>query len=367
MKNISLRMLSILLAVLALIIAGVSVYFGSELLRENILGFLGTNTLPPQFEQQLTDIVVGQGIITIATFLVVAIFIVILLENMVIKPLKLLSTTIQQFGSGLHAVDIPDSKGAPHEIDHIFETFATMAKHVEEARSRDEEMSRIKSDFISTAAHQLRTPLTGIRWALEAMAKEPMDEGKKAVVADALEKNKQLIQIVRTLLDVSAIESGRYNYKFEPTSLPDLVTKTIEQLQEHATRQQVTVRYTPPKYSPDVKADKERLRWVLINLIENAIRYTPPKGSVTISLEPTRDRVFISVHDTGIGIPDHERHNIFERFYRGKEAAKMQNGGNGLGLYIARNVVRDHGGDLDFKSNEAGIGTTFFFSVPVAT
>ncbi|XKT75070.1 MAG: sensor histidine kinase [Patescibacteria group bacterium UBA2103] len=364
MKPISLRMLSMLLAAIALIIAGVSVWLSSKLLETNILEFLGTNTLPPQFQQQLTDIIIGQGIITAITFIVAAILIVLLLEQMVVKPLNLLSQVIQQFGSGMKAEDIPDPKGAPHEIDHIFETFTSMAKHVEESRARDEEMSRIKSDFISTAAHQLRTPLTGIRWALEAMAKEPMDEGKKAVVNDALEKNKQLIQIVRTLLDVSAIESGRYNYKFESVSLPDLINTTIDQLHEHATRQQVNVRFEAPKYAPDIKADKERLRWVLINLIENAIRYTPKDGAVTVSIEPVKDRVFVYVHDTGIGIPDTERNNIFERFYRGKEAAKMQNGGNGLGLYIARNVVRDHGGDLDFKSNVDGVGTTFFFSVP---
>lgn len=366
MKPISLRMLSMLIAVLALAIAGASVWFGSELLKTNILEFLGTNTLPPQFQQQLTDIIVAQGIITFVTFLFVAILVVLLLEQMVVKPLNLLSQVIQQFGSGMQANDIPDPKGAPHEIDHIFETFTSMAKRVEESRARDEEMSRIKSDFISTAAHQLRTPLTGIRWALEAMAKEPMDEGKKAVVADALEKNKQLIQIVRTLLDVSAIESGRYNYKFEPVALPELIHNTIEQLHEHAVRQQVTVRLEAPEFVPNIKADKERLRWVLINLIENGIRYTPKNGAVTVTLEPARGRVFVYVHDTGIGIPDTERNNIFERFYRGKEAAKMQNGGNGLGLYIARNVVRDHGGDLDFKSNVDGVGTTFFFSIPVA-
>lgn len=359
-------MLSVLIAVVAIVIAAASVYFGAKLLEENILSFLGTNTLPPEFDQQLTDIIVAQSLITIVTFLFVAMIIVFMLERMVVKPLNLLANVIRQFGSGMRASDIPDPKNMPHEIDEIFETFAAMAKHVEEARARDEEMSRVKSDFISTAAHQLRTPLTGIRWALEAMEKEPLEEGKKAVVADALEKNKQLIQIVRTLLDVSAIESGRYNYKFAPVSLPNLIVETINQMQELATRQQVSVKFEPPKYSPDVRADKERLRWVLINLIENAIRYTPPKGSVTISLEPTRDRVFVYVTDTGIGIPDNEQHNIFERFYRGKEAAKMQNGGNGLGLYIARNVVRDHGGDLDFKSS-VGAGTTFFFSIPVDT
>jgi len=364
MKNISLRMLSIFLAVLALTIAGVSVYFGSQILESNILQFLGTDVLPPEFQQQLSDIIIGQGFITIVTFLVLAIIIVFLFEQFVVRPLDLLSKVIAQFGSGMKAADIPQPKGTPHEINHIFTTFGEMASHVEEAHLRDAEMSRVKSDFISTAAHQLRTPLTGIRWALEAMEKEDLEEGKMAVVKDALEKNKQLIQIVRTLLDVSAIESGRYNYKFAPTSLPQLIEETIEQLQEHATRQQVQVYFEVPKYSPDVKADKERLRWVLINLLENAIRYTPPKGTVTVSLEPTKDRVFVSVHDTGIGIADNERNNIFERFYRGKEAAKMQNGGNGLGLYIARNVVRDHGGDLDFKSNEAGIGTTFFFSIP---
>lgn len=357
-------MLSLLIAILALGIAAASVYFGSQLLEQNILEFLGTNTLPPEFQQQLTDIVVAQSLITTVTFVFMAILIVFLLEGMVVKPLKLLSNVIRQFGTGMRASDIPDPKSAPHEVHEIFETFTSMAKHVEEARARDEEMSRVKSDFISTAAHQLRTPLTGIRWALEAMEKEPLDEGKKAVVKDALEKNKQLIQIVRTLLDVSAIESGRYNYKFAPVSLPSLVVETIEQLKELATRQQVAVKFEPPSYAPDVKADKERLRWVLINLIENAIRYTPPKGSVTITLEPTRERVFVYVSDTGIGIPDNERHNIFERFYRGKEAAQMQNGGNGLGLYIARNVVRDHGGDLDFKSGQ-GVGTTFFFSIPV--
>lgn len=360
-------MLSIFLAVLALTIAGVSVYFGSKILESNILQFLGTDVLPPEFQQQLTDIIVGQGFITITTFLVLAITIVFLFEQFVVRPLDLLSKVIAQFGSGMKAADIPQPKGAPHEINHIFTTFNEMASHVEKAHLRDAEMSRVKSDFISTAAHQLRTPLTGIRWALEAMQKEPLPEEKMAVVKDALEKNKQLIQIVRTLLDVSAIESGRYNYKFAPTELPQLIQETIEQLQEHAARQEVSVQFKEPEYSPDVKADRERLRWVLINLLENAIRYTPPKGAVTVSLEPAKDRVFVYVHDTGIGIADTERNNIFERFYRGKEAAKMQNGGNGLGLYIARNVVRDHGGDLNFKANEAGIGTTFFFSVPVAT
>ena len=367
MRYISLRMLSVLLAVLAIVIAGVSVFIGSRTLEGNILAFLGTNTLPPEFEQQLMDIIVAQGLITLITFLFLALIVVILLERMVVRPLNMLSAVIGQFGTGMKAADIPDPKGAPHEISHIFETFSDMARHIEEARKRDEEMSQVKSDFISTAAHQLRTPLTGIRWALEAMEKEPLDEGKKAVIQDALEKNKQLIQIVRTLLDVSAIESGRYNYEFSPTSLPELIGKTIEQLDEHASRQNVTVRFTEPEHVPDVRADEERLRWVLINLIENAIRYTPPDGTVTISVEPVRGRVFVYIHDTGIGIPDSERHNIFERFYRGKEAAKMQNAGSGLGLYIARNVVRDHGGDLDFTSNTEGIGTTFFFSVPLYT
>lgn len=364
---ISLRMLSVVLAVLALAVAAVSIYLSSNLLKSNVLSFLGTQELPPELSVQLTNLVIGQGIITGVTFLIIAAFIIFIFERMVVRPLNKLSRTISQFGSGIEADDIPQHVSAPYEIEHIFTAFRDMAHHVEVAQERGQEISQMKSDFISTAAHQLRTPLTGIRWSLEAIVKEEaLPEDKRALAEDALEKNKHLVQIVRTLLDVSAIESGKYKYDFKAISMPILIEEVINELEEHAERQEVSVTFELPEYAPDVRADRERMRWVLINLIENAIRYTPKGGAVTVSLNPTKDRLFVFVSDTGIGIPPEERSNIFERFYRGKSAAQMQNEGNGLGLYIARNVVLDHEGDLNFRPNEMGTGTTFYFSLPYA-
>lgn len=367
MKMISLRMLSVVLAVLALAVAGVSVFLSSRLLETNILNFLGTSELPADLSSQLTTILLGQGFITGITFVIIALIIIIIFERMVVRPLNRLSHIISKFGSGMEADDIPKDIQAPYEVEHIFTAFKDMARHVEVAQERGEEISQMKSDFISTAAHQLRTPLTGIRWSLEALVKEEgLPEEKRALAKDALEKNKHLVQIVRTLLDVSAIESGKYKYEFDAVEIPVLIQEVIEGLREHAERQEVTVTFELPEYAPDVRADRERMQWVLNNLIENGIRYTPKGGAVTVSLNPTKDRLFVFVSDTGIGIPPEERSNIFERFYRGRSAAQMQNEGNGLGLYIARNVVLDHEGDLNFRPNETGTGTTFYFSLPYA-
>jgi signal transduction histidine kinase len=118
---------------------------------------------------------------------------------------------------------------------------------------------------------------------------------------------------------------------------------------------------------PQVYGDRDRLKWVLNNLVENAIRYTPAQGSVHLSADASGLRVNVRVTDSGIGIQEKDRDNIFERFYRGENARAKENQGNGLGLYIARTIATDHGGDLDFMPNPAGQGTTFVLSLPVAS
>lgn len=366
MRGISLRALSVLFLIIAFSIAGVSIYFSSKLLGQNILEFLAVDTLPPELASQLFRIVVVQAVITVVTYVIISTIIFFILERWVIRPLHTLSASMQSFSKDLSQADIPALQHAPYEIENIVSSLEGLAKRVEEAQLRSREVVRSKTDFISTAAHQLRTPLTGIRWTLEALAKDPsLDAAKKTMVQDALTKNHQLIDIVKTLLDVSAVESGKYHYDFKPLELPPLILEVIAALKEAAYRQGVSVSFIPPEYAPDVFADKARIRGVLTNLIENAIRYTPRGGSVTVSLQPVKTHVIVTVSDTGIGVPDSEKNNIFERFYRASNAATMQNAGNGLGLYIARNVIRDHGGELQFKANENGVGTSFFFSLPV--
>jgi NtrC-family two-component system sensor histidine kinase KinB len=225
----------------------------------------------------------------------------------------------------------------------------------------------VKSDFISTAAHQLRTPLTGIRWALEALAKEPLSESEKALVENAVSKSRDLVAIVGTLLDISSIESGKHKYVFTKVSLQELVSEVVTDFTVQATERNVMLALDQSsELLPQVRADREQVKWVLNNLVENAIRYTPEGGSVRISFATVPDRVQVLVSDTGIGITQKDRNNIFERFYRAENAIAKENAGNGLGLYIARTVATDHGGDLNFAPNPGGQGTTFTLSLPLA-
>jgi signal transduction histidine kinase len=228
------------------------------------------------------------------------------------------------------------------------------------------EISRVKSDFISTAAHQLRTPLTGIRWSLEALQKEPMPEGQKALVQSAVDKSHDLVNIVGTLLDISSIESGKYKYTFAPLNIVTVIEEVTRDFSHLAIEHNVTLYYAKTdELIPNVRADRERIKWVLNNLVENAVRYTPSGGAVHITTKKAPDRVYVMVHDTGIGIDAKDRSNIFERFYRAGNAITKENKGNGLGLYIARTIATDHGGDLNFAPNQDGPGTTFTLSLPI--
>ncbi len=205
----------------------------------------------------------------------------------------------------------------------------------------------MKSDFISTAAHQLRTPLTGIRWALEALNKQDITEDQRALVASATDKSRQLVAIVGTLLDISSIESGKYKYEFAPVNLVSLAESVTHDMAPMAAERQVTLIFVRGEVRvPDVRADKERIKWIVNNLVENAVRYTPSGGSIRVSAETVGSQVFLRVHDTGIGINNADKSGIFERFYRGENARAKENEGNGLGLYISRQILDVHGGRI---------------------
>lgn len=283
------------------------------------------------------------------------------------KPLKGVVYAMQAFAERGERVPLPEVPPVPSELRTLVSVFGQFVDRVEEAHKKDVEVSRVKSDFISTAAHQLRTPLTGIRWALEALEKADITEEQKVLVKSATDKSHELVAIVGTLLDISSIESGKYKYDFKPVDLQALAEEVVRDFSPFAQKSQVALYLERSEaHVSRVRADGERVKWVLNNLVENAVRYTPAGGSVRLSAEEKGPFVFLRVRDTGIGISTEDRANIFERFYRAQNAIAVQNGGNGLGLYIARTIATDHGGDLTFASNEDGTGTTFSLNLPVA-
>lgn len=360
----SLRTLIVLIIIGALILSVASMAVAYAFMRDQLVLLLGNQA---QAVEALRLLFIQYSAILLAASTIITALAFIVLSRFIIRPLQQLGDGIRAFADHSERIELSAFAGSPKEITELARVFNDFTIKVDDAHARDVEVSRMKSDFISTAAHQFRTPLTGIRWALEALEKEQLTEDQHALVKSAKDKSHQLVGIVGTLLDISSIESGKHKYVFVKTDIAALAREVAGEFGELAARSKVSLYFVPPEEElPQVKADKTQVKWVLNNIIENAIRYTPAGGSVRVSLAKGAGLIFVHVHDTGIGIKPEDRGNIFERFYRADNAIAKENGGNGLGLYIARTIATDHGGDLNFKPNAEGPGTTFSLSLPVA-
>lgn len=276
------------------------------------------------------------------------------------QPLSLL---MQALSRG----DATRSESAPRELGKLIESFASVAQKVESTLERDRLVAQMKSDFISTTAHQLRTPLSGINWALGALLSEgdKLTPEHRTLVERALEKDKELIALVGTLLNVASIEEGKFGYHREPVSLKGELQKTLEEEKPGAERLNIKLKLEVSDDAvPEIHADRERIRWVIRNLIENALRYSDAGSEIVVSLKQDPKQLTVSVKDSGIGIPDKDRPFIFQKFFRSEIAQKKQNEGSGLGLFIAKNIVNAHGGRIWFESTP-GKGSIFYFTLPL--
>lgn len=233
--------------------------------------------------------------------------------------------------------------------------------------SREKAISKTKSEFISVAAHQLRTPLSAIKWVFKMLldgdvgkiTKEQMEFLQKGY-----DSNERIIQLVGDMLSVARIEEGRFGYEFYYVDPVEIIKKTIKAFEIKAEERNISVNVeiAGEKIQP-IKMDPAKIELVLQNLIDNAIKYTPKGGSVTIKTAPVDKFIEISIKDTGVGVPKEQVNRLFSKFFRGANVVKMQTEGTGLGLFIAKNIVQRHGGNIWIETEE-GKGTTFFFTLP---
>ncbi len=232
---------------------------------------------------------------------------------------------------------------------------------------RLKELSRAKTEFVSLAAHQLQDPLTAITWTTESLehALSPscltknIHEYIAAITAQSFDMN----SLIKELLQLAHLEEQRMRYTKASFDLGKLLEEVTTALRSTAQHRNVTVRTTTFSDVFLVHADKEKIRWVISNLISNAIKYSEEHSRVNVQAV-IRDRmVVMSITDHGIGIPPEEQKKIFTKFFRA-ENARAQRTGTGLGLYLARRIVRDHGGDITFTS-VVKQGTTFTLRLPL--
>ncbi len=228
-----------------------------------------------------------------------------------------------------------------------------------------------KSEFISIASHQLRTPLTSIKGFVSLILEGSYGHVPQKI-EDALNKiyasNERLIRLVEDLLNLSRIESGRMEYRIEPTHIEDALRELEDSFQITAKQKGLRLAlHLPEAPLPLVLVDFFKFREVASNLIDNALKYTP-KGAVDIGVEvnPDGKSVRVSVADTGIGVPPNEISALFQKFSRGKDTSRLHANGSGLGLYLGKELVEAMHGRIWLESAGEGTGTTFFVELPTA-
>lgn len=230
------------------------------------------------------------------------------------------------------------------------------------------ELDETKSEFISIASHQLRTPLTVIKGYISMMIEGsfgPLTDAENDSLKKVYESNERLIQLVENLLDISRIESGRLEFNFKEDKLESVVESVVEELKHNAEDKNLKLEYKKPAKSlPKIVFDEQKIRQVIMNLIDNAIKYTK-QGKISVEIGAQGRNLNFSVTDTGMGVSPDDLPNLFMKFSRGKGVSLVHTGGNGLGLYVGRMMVEAHCGKIWGESAGVGKGAKFCFSLPI--
>ena len=235
--------------------------------------------------------------------------------------------------------------------------------------TREKIVEKLKTEFVTISAHQLRTPLSAIKWTIRMLLDGDvgkLTDEQTEFLKKAYQSNERMVNLVNDLLNVTRIEEGRYLYNPEELDMIELIEKTIIPLKEIAERKNLKFEFLKPKEKEiKVRVDKEKISLAISNLVDNAINYTK-EGKISIQFEyDSKDKqVKFSVKDTGIGISEEQQKRLFSKFFRGINAIKAETEGTGLGLFIAKNIIEAHGGRIWFESEE-GKGTTFYFTLPL--
>ena len=229
------------------------------------------------------------------------------------------------------------------------------------------EASRMKTEFVNVVSHQLRGPITNIRWISEFIDTEgvKVSKDKKAEYITNLKENIARVgELIDDLLIVSRLEENTLPIRKKDFSLSEIISETASRSSVFAEASRVKIKTKIAKNIPDIFFDPSLVKLVIENLVDNAIRYSKPGGTVEIKAEEITGEVRVEVKDGGVGIPDEDKKFIFQKFFRAENSLKDKTKGSGLGLYIAKEIIEAGDGKIGFDS-QAGKGTRFFFTLPV--
>ena len=243
-------------------------------------------------------------------------------------------------------------------------------KKLQEENEKLIKLCSVKADMVSISAHQIRTSLSALKWIIKMFLDGDLGKlntEQENLLKKAYDGNDRAISIVSELLLANKTENvTEQKYNFEKIDITELIDISIFDFTGEASAKEIEIIFlTPEKKIPSVNGDKEKIRVVFQNLLENAIKYSNNNGKIFITLKEENNFIEVSVKDNGIGISEEGKKKIFEKFYRDPEAQKKEVIGSGIGLFTTKKIVEDHSGKIWFESSPDE-GTTFFFTVPLA-
>ncbi|OHA46651.1 MAG: hypothetical protein A3A80_02185 [Candidatus Terrybacteria bacterium RIFCSPLOWO2_01_FULL_44_24] len=329
--------------------------------------FSGVVLVGHSVQDDLDKVLELVGLITLAVFLASSSLILIayLISTSFIKPILDLRKAFGDLSAGKRNVRVPVRNH--DEFGDLAQHFNEMSEYIDKANEQEEKMNKLKSEFISIAAHQLRAPLSGIKWTFRMLLDEDwgaMTSEQKQAIERASTANERLIALVNELLDVSRIEEGRIGYNFKSAYIEKIIESVKEEFYLIALGKNIKLEFIhSPAPIPLIAIDEERIGLAINNLLSNAINYTLAGGKITIKSEALEEEIRVSITDTGVGIPKDEIKKLFVKFFRASNVIRMQSSGTGLGLFIVKNIIERHGGKIWAESQE-GHGSVFTFTIP---
>ena len=258
--------------------------------------------------------------------------------------------------------------GGLSETATLGAAFNEMADELEREASQRDQLDRLKDEFVLTASHELRSPLTSVQGFAELLMldRDSLTPKQAETVEIILDNCRHLVRLLNDLLDLARSDAGRLGITPQPTEVAPLLEDVVRTMraQTEGANQILTQEIEPGL--PLIYAEADRIRQILVNLLTNAHEYSPEGASIEVTARVAAAEVEISVTDNGPGIPEQQLEHIFERFVRGDAGLTQRVGGTGLGLAISKSLVELHGGTIAAESTP-GIGSTFSIRLPVAT
>ena len=235
-------------------------------------------------------------------------------------------------------------------------------------KTKEKEIDRAKTEFVSLASHQLRTPLSSINWYAEMLLAGDageITEDQKSFIKEISKGNKRMVDLVNSLLDVSRLELGTFAVEPEPMEICDSAKSIIKELKQDINKKKLKLNFDCSKEIPTINADPKLVRIIFQNLLSNAVKYTPEKGEIDLSISTNKKYIVIKVEDNGMGVPKSQQDKLFDKLFRADNVKSADTEGTGLGLYLVKQILDSSGGTISFKSEEDK-GTKFTVRLPLS-